>query len=73
MIIIPVVISYFIMKYAIQNAIMNYARIVDDVFSEKDRKIEELESQLSYMRARIEDLEDRLPKSNKSYFNEYGI
>jgi len=73
MIIIPVVISYFIMKSAIQKAIMHYARAVDDVFFEKDKKIEDLEYRLSDMQARIESLENELSHRNSSDFSKYGI
>lgn len=70
LIIVSFIVLYFGIHYAIsftEKAIIAYAKIVDSVFEEKDKKIENLEDRINDLQSRLETLEDNLKKKNNNY------
>lgn len=61
---------YFIIRHtiasAVGEAIGEHSRIVDDVFFEKDKKIEDLQYELTETKVRVQSLEEELSKRNHS-------
>lgn len=70
LIIVSFIVLYFGIHYAIsftEKTIIAYAKVVDSVFEEKDKKIENLEDRLNDMQSRLETLEDKFERKNKNY------
>ena len=67
-VIILLVIFYFIIHFHIhsicEERIQIYAKIVDDVFYEKDQKMEDLQYKINLLEMDVRELQEKLSKRN---------